>query len=227
MRSACDIARPAMVRRVRRGHSPRQPRHVSNDVCPGQCPFRSVVRDRIELPTFRFSVDLRPSPGLVLLCVGPETPDSQGHLPSQPARACSSRIAIPAATRRAGGPAGAGPHERFRSTNVRRRRAPPSHQYGPAQRQRTLRLRPIILQAAPVTLRPEARLRTATRNIYSASQNRAENADSVRGRLPRSSPLSARRSCSSAFSGSGATAGSQRHKTGHPRFRLQRAFLYL
>ena len=137
-------------------------------------------------------VDLRPGPGLVLLCVGGKTPDSQGHLPPQPTRACSSRIAIPAATRRTGGPAGAGPHERFRSTNVRSRRAPPSHQHRPAQRQRTLRLPPIILQAAPVTLRPEARLRTAIRNACSASQSHAERdyawpvgwADGTRVRIP-------------------------------------------
>ena len=130
----------------------------------GQCRFVRVT------PVLIFAR----SAGLCCFCVGAKTPHSQGHLPSQSARAGSSRMAIPAATRRTGGPAGAGPHERFRSTYVRSRRDPPSRQHRPAQRQRTLCLLPITMRAAPVTLRPEARLRTATRNACSASQSHAD-----------------------------------------------------
>ena len=59
-----------------------------------------VVRGGVEPPTFRFSVDLRPSPGLVLLLCWRENPGQPGTSAPQPARACSSRMAIPAATRR-------------------------------------------------------------------------------------------------------------------------------
>ena len=87
-------------------------------------------------------VDLRPGPGLVLHLCWRQNPAQPGTSAPQSARACSSRMAIPAATRRTGGP-GAGPHERFRSTSVRCRRDPPSRQHRPAQRQRTLCLLPI------------------------------------------------------------------------------------
>ena len=69
------------------------------------------------------------APGLCCFCVGAKTPDSQGHLPPQPARAGSSRMAIPAATRRTGGPAA--PDHTNASKHQRAQQARPS--FTPAQ----------------------------------------------------------------------------------------------
>ena len=104
-----------------------------------------------------FRVDLRPRTRFVLLLCWRESPGQPGISALQPTRAKDLRRApggpgmrpaardapvpagwrLPAATRRTGGPVGAGPRERFRSTTVRTRRGPPSPQRpGPAAQRR-------------------------------------------------------------------------------------------
>ncbi len=100
-----------------------------------------------------------------------------------------------------GGPVGAGPHERFRNTTVCTGRDHPSRQHtGPAGRpggNTRSAFRPSPCRATPVTLRSEARLRTATRNACSASQA-TQNADYGRPALVSARRMSASKSSSSA-----------------------------
>ena len=114
------------------------------------------------------------------------TPARSAHLYAVDANPRTARDICPAADSRQGlrrapgGPVGAGPHERFRNTTVCTGRDHPSRQHtGPAGRpggNTRSAFRPSPCRATPVTLRSEARLRTATRNACSASQA-TQNAD--------------------------------------------------
>ena len=125
-------------------------------------------------------VDLRPRPGLVLLLCWRENP----RQPGTSAPAGGSRRSQPDGDSRRNAA-----HRRTRRRRTTRRlskhqraqQAPLLHA-STGRPSGTLCPLPIILQAAPVTLRPEARLRTATRNACSASQSHAERIGANEGR---------------------------------------------
>ena len=140
-------------------------------------------------------VDLRPRPGLCCLCVGANTRTARKICP-QSARAKTSaarasrarhparrhrragpgRQRYPAATQRTADPSASdhtnaweGPPCTRRDSSSRQHTGPP-----PPGGPRTLCLLPITLQATPIPLSHEPRLRTVKRNACSASQNHAE-----------------------------------------------------